>query len=167
MLLSDVSICSDFMVVNMMLIRTNPIAVKKGVLLTIESSTFKPVTIVNSPNPTRTEMTATTNSLVKRSVAEGNGEGTSGRMKYTRAYQATKSTVKGIISFKRLTYDQPCRKLVTRSITMTNRGASSLTRLKAMSDSRASNSYALPGCCWSLTNAKTKRYIYKAEMMLT
>src|SRR5947199_9078540 len=122
------------MVVNMMLIRTNPIAVKKGVLLTIESSTFKPVTTVNSPNPTRTEMTATTKSLVRRSVAEGDGEGTSDRIKYTRAYQATKSSTKGISSFKRVTYDQTCRNLVTRSITMTNRGTSSLTRLKARSD---------------------------------
>src|SRR5437868_1394554 len=159
-LVSELSICSGFMIVNMTLTRTNSIRVKKCVLLTIGSSTFKPETIVNSPNPTRTEMKAMANCLVRRSEF-------SGRMKYTRAYQATKSTIKGIISFKRLTYDQPCQKLVTRSITMTNRGASSLTRLKAISDSRASNSYALLGCCCILSNAKTKRYIYKAEMILT
>src|SRR5437660_2788816 len=157
---SDLSICSVFIIVNAILTRSNTVSVKKGVLLTIGSSAFKPETTANSPNPTRTAMTAMANSLVKRS-------GASGKIKYTRAYHTTKSTTKEIISFKRVTYDQPCQKLVTRSITMTKRGASNLTKLKAISDSRASISYALPGCCCILTNAKTKRYIYKAEMILT
>src|SRR5262249_39061667 len=139
MLSRELNISSGFMTVNMRLARTDPVKVKLGVCLTMESNTFSPERTVNSPNPKRTKTKAMTKFLLKIS-------GSSGRTKYTRAYQAKDSTVKGIISFKRSIYDQPGRKVATRSIPIATRGDSSLTRPKLISDSRARNSYPVPGC---------------------
>src|SRR5262245_20578869 len=94
MLSRELNISSGFMTINMTLPRTNPVKVKLGVFLTMEWSTFSPERTVNSPNPKRTRIKAMIRFLLKMT-------GESGRTKYTRAYQAKDSTVKGIISFKR------------------------------------------------------------------